>query len=176
VGYTLFILAVTVQLYFLVSAFFTKAQLQPSTQTFATVGASYIELTPLYALFGSSFSGALNCALAVYVSYTAFHGRVGTLEVFYHTIITVIGYEINRQTLLRIGSTDNGGSMGIFVFGSMSGLIVSWILSLNKRHHTKGHPKFRSERMNYLYALLGTAFIWALIPVLNGLATLIQTN
>jgi len=176
VGYPLFILAVTIQLYFLVSAFLTKIQLQPSSEGINTVGARYIELTPFYSKFGSSFSGALSCALAVYVSYSAFHGRVGTLEVFYHTLMTVIGYEINRQTLLRLGTTDNGGSMGIFIFGSMSGLVVSWILGVHKMHHTKGHPKFRSERMNYLYTLLGSVFIWALIPVLNSLSTLTQTN
>lgn len=169
-------LAITVQLYFLVSAFFTKVQLQPSTESFSSVGSSLIELTPFYSKFGSSFSGALSCALSVYVSYTAFHGRVGPLELFYHTLPTVIGYEINRQLLVRLNVYDSGGSMGIFVFGSLCGFIVSWMLSLHKKHHTKGHPKYRSQRMNYLYSLLGTAFIWALIPVLSSLGTLTQSG
>lgn len=176
VGYPLFMLAITVQLYFLISAFLTKIRLQPSSENIATQGASFIELTPFYAQYGSSFSGALNCALAVYVSYTAFHGRVGTIEVFFHTIVTVIGYEVNRQTMIRIGVTDNGGSMGIFIFGSMAGMIVSWIITIFKRHHTKDHRKYRAERINSLYAMLGASFIWALIPVLNSLATLTQTN
>lgn len=65
--------------------------------------------------------------------------------------------------------------MGIFAFGSASGIIVSWILSLYNMRKTRNHEKYRSEVINYTYALLGTVFIWCLWPALMS-AKNIQQN
>jgi hypothetical protein len=66
--------------------------------------------------------------------------------------------------------------MGIFLYGSMSGMIVSWIIGVGRMHLTKSSVKFRSDRNNYLYTLLGAVFIWALIPAMSSINTLTQTN
>lgn len=91
-GYTLFILAISLQLYMLIQVFWTKAQVQPSWQNFFTPTANWMGLTPLYATFGGSFSNAVQSAIAVFVSYSAIHGRVSPLEVFLHTIVTVSAF------------------------------------------------------------------------------------
>lgn len=66
--------------------------------------------------------------------------------------------------------------MGIFAFGSASGLIVSWILSIYNMRKTRNHEKYRSEIINYTYALLGTVFIWCLWPVLVSIKNLPQNT
>lgn len=66
--------------------------------------------------------------------------------------------------------------MGIFLFGSMSGIVVSWILGVQRMHLTDKHYKYRSERMNMGYALLGTMFIWSLLPVVSSVNSLVKVD
>lgn len=66
--------------------------------------------------------------------------------------------------------------MGVYLFGSMSGFIVSWILGVQRMHLTNNNHKYRSERMNMTYAMIGTMFIWALLPVQASVNTITQYN
>jgi hypothetical protein len=90
--FNLLITAITVQLYFLVNAFFTKIQLQPSNDTMSTVGYDQIELTPYISNYGASFSDAFRCCISMSVMYSVLHARIGLLETFVCTIIGNIAY------------------------------------------------------------------------------------
>jgi hypothetical protein len=45
------------------------------------------------------------------------------------TVLGTMGYEINSQLMMRFSMLDVGGSMRIFVYGSVLGLVVSAMLS-----------------------------------------------
>jgi hypothetical protein len=128
-GYTLLIAAVTIQFYFLVNAFFTKLQIQPTTDSFDSAESVTLGINKFYSgLTGNTFMDAYMCAIAIYVAYAAIHGRVGPLHVFILTLLGVVGYELNSQIMTRCSMLDVGGSMKVFVFGSTLGLVVSYML------------------------------------------------
>lgn len=69
-----------------------------------------------------------------------------------------------------------GGSMVIHAFGGVFGLAVSYIIS--PREAVRDHPKNNGNHTSYLFAMIGTLFLWMFWPSFNGaLATgLTQTR
>lgn len=97
--FNLLIAAITIQFYFLINAFFTKLQLQPSNDSFSTKSYKQMELTPYLSNHGASFSDAFRCCISMTVMYSVLHARIALLETFVCTIIGNIAYEVNRQVL-----------------------------------------------------------------------------
>lgn len=166
--YNTVILCVTVQLYFLVSIFFTKANLSGNAQSFTDdIIPAWMGLTPLLSDYGASLTNSIGCALAIFVSYTALHGIMSQKMLVYHNIVTVILWEFTRQCFERLRIKDAGGSMGIFLFGSSNGILLRLFLNTKETSEENKTYSTRKERINYTFAMLGGAFIWCLLPLFN---------
>lgn len=99
------------------------------------------------------------------VGWTSLLGRAGPMEAFVMTILGVIFYEINRQTMTRF-AIDLGGSMTIFVFGGTMGFITSLVMRNARNTVAIGFERYKSSRLHAGMAALGVLFIWALLPTL----------
>ena len=71
---------------------------------------------------------AVGAALALYTGYTAVMGRVGLGHIFVLSFLGTFLYELNSMILWRLWIPDNGYPSRAFAFGSVLGIISSFIL------------------------------------------------
>ena len=120
IGYSMMIVAVTIQLYPLVNAFWSKFSFFPNAlyqDSFTNKGFSlYLANFDSSQATGNTITGAIKCSLAIIIGLTGIIGRSGPFEVLIFTIFSTITYELNRQLAAKIG-IDNFGSFTIFGFG-----------------------------------------------------------
>lgn len=100
-GFTLLITALTMEFYFMINAFWTKAAINGSLNPphFADENKDYdFFLTNLNEPngFQATITGGFRCALANLIAFSAIIGRAGPLESLFVVIFGTIGYELNR--------------------------------------------------------------------------------
>ena len=176
-GFTFFITVITIQIYHLVSGFWTLVNL-------STFNASLIwsYTLPVFladtnaqnvATYGNTTVGALKCALANAVAFAGIMGRGGLLPAVIITVLGTISYEINRQLISKY-CLDFGGSIGIFCWGGVYGSMVSLIIYFRKHKNTAQQNEHRvGGKMSYTFVGIGALFCMVFFPFLN---TDIPTN
>jgi hypothetical protein len=186
-GFTLLITAITYQHYFLMNAFWSKANVQATDNYFMDVDKTYPKLimgeesyyTPVnYAPFatlpstlytkihlGATVEQAFRAALSIVVAFSSLLGRAGPMEAFVLTLLGVIFYEINRQTMTRF-AVDIGGSMTIFLFGGTLGFITSLVMRNARNSVPIGNERYKSSRLHAGVAAGGVLLVWSLFPCL----------
>lgn len=114
------IVAITLQLYPLINAFWSKTSIYSNTlspNSFSNKDFSiFLANFDSFQATGNTITGAIKCALAIIVGFSGIIGRSGPLEILIFTIVSTFTYEINRQLAAKIG-VDNFGSFTIFGFG-----------------------------------------------------------
>lgn len=130
-GFNLLITAVSFQLYFLVSGFWTIAGVSGANRSLNWGGKMPVFLSDSNNMttvtYGMTAVQALKCSLANAIAFAAISGRAGPLEAMIISLIGTLLYELNRQLVYRY-SFDFGGSMTVFCFGGFFGSTVSIIL------------------------------------------------
>ena len=66
--------------------------------------------------------------MSMAVAFNPVVGRIGCLEIFFLTFLGSFIYEVNAELIYRWFITDNGFGCRIFLFGSIVGLISSFLL------------------------------------------------
>ena len=172
-AFTLLILALTIQNFFIFRNFFDRASLNnPNGSTwfnstlfqkvnFINFGNS---LQTNYDLPSASFMDAVGSALAMYTGYTAVMGRIGLGQVFVLTFFGTFIYELNSMILWRLWIPDNGYPSRAFCYGSILGIISSLILG--QKELTKSNLNYRSSYMLRVLPLLGIILVWCTFPIL----------
>lgn len=143
-GFALLITVLCYQYYFLINAFWTKADVQ-ATNVAAGGGPQELQnygdkfniylsdgIGSVYKTFGNTACGAFKMALTVCIAFSAVIGRAGPLEILIFVLIGGGLYELNRQ-IISIEAYDIGGSFTIFMFGGIWGTVVALILSFTRQ-------------------------------------------
>lgn len=104
-GFTLLITALSIEMYFMINCFWTKAVIWYK----ADATTQFTDSSKLYNFFlintvessryMATLTGGFRCALANVVAFSAIMGRAGPLEALFVVIFGTIGYELNRQIL-----------------------------------------------------------------------------
>lgn len=167
-------LAFTIQWYFLVKKFWYAINLgDPSNMVKLGDNPYNIRLSGLLRVQGSvenadmlyfTLAQAVACAIAMYVIMFPLLGRVGPGEALIICFVGNFAYTLNEVSFWRLAINDNGYGMRIFLFGSIAGLVASWVIG---REHSKSHEKYYSQYYFQAFALLGTIFVWILLPWLS---------
>jgi hypothetical protein len=139
IGFTFFISVITVQLYHLISGFWTLVSLNSFNFSLIWSQTFPIYLTDRDALnvatYGNTAIGALKCSLANSIAFAAISGRGGLLAAFIVTVVGTVIYELNRQIIGKF-CLDFGGSISIFCWGGIYGSVVSLIMYYRKHKNT----------------------------------------
>jgi hypothetical protein len=139
-GFTLFITAITFQLYFLVSGFWTNAGISGANNslnwgshlpTFLSDSNNLSTTT-----YGLTAIQALKCSLSNAIIFAGIAGRAGPLEAMAVSLLGTVLYELSRQLVSRY-SWDFGGTMTVFCFSGFFGSTLSLIL-----HHCVQKDEF----------------------------------
>lgn len=144
-GFALLITALCYQYYFLISAFWTKTDIQNTkidtagnvTGTEQYYGDDFlIWVSEAYGntirTFGNTATGAFKMALTITIAFSAVVGRAGPLEILIFVLFGGCLYELNRQ-IISIVNYDVGGSITIFMFGGIQGTVVALLLAFTRQ-------------------------------------------
>lgn len=196
IGFTLLIASICYQHYFLVNAFWSKANIQKADTNFLDVDRTYERIimgensvsTPVnYAPYSTIPSGllktslgatvwnAFKATLSIVVAFSAMLGRAGPMEIFFLSIFGVLFYELNVQLITRF-AYDFGGSMTIFVYGGSLGFFASWLMTNSRNRVFLGHERYKSSKIHTTFSLLGALFIWVLFPFLAQQSTIYNST
>lgn len=140
-GFALLITVLCYQYYFLVNAFWTKADVQYTNQSADGIAQQGLQnygdtfnvylsdaIGKFYKTFGNTACGAFKLALTICIAFSAVIGRAGPLEILIFVFVGGFLYELNRQ-VISTEMYDIGGSNTIFMFGGIFGTVVALILS-----------------------------------------------
>lgn len=139
-----FILAFTIQYYFIVWSFWVKTGLSSSTNTgsfniteFITLGLSNRDDRIILdsVIQSTSLHQAMACALSLIVALYAVLGRTGLLDTLILCLFGGFFYAFLEAIFWRISILDAGFGARIFMYGSSLGLVSSLILA--KKNLTK---------------------------------------
>ena len=131
-GFTLLITALSIEMYFMMNCFWTKAVIwykspvqinfygQDKQYNFFLTNLS--EGSPYYL---ATLTGGFRCALSNVIAFSAIMGRAGPLESVFVVIFGTIGYELNRQIIHNYNL--DLGTNAIFVFGGFMGLSLGFL-------------------------------------------------
>lgn len=144
-GFALLITALCYQYYFLISAFWTKTDIQrtfadvnnQNTQSEQYFGDDFLIWVSeayggIFRTFGATATGAFKMAMTMTIAFSAIVGRAGPLEILILVLIGGALYELNRQIIIQV-NYDIGGSITIFMFGGILGTISALLLALTKQ-------------------------------------------
>lgn len=169
-GFNLLITALSVQTFFLINAFWTKARIYFDGRGNAEFNTDIynVSLTPSSILSeGADLNEALKCALSIIVAFSFVVGRAGLLEIYFLTTSGTIVYELARQVCLNNYPYELG-SIKIFFYGGVLGLMTSFVIHrLGKEGNIVAHPNYIQNRMSITISLVGTAIVWLLFPLLS---------
>jgi ammonia channel protein AmtB len=194
IGFTFFITALSLEIYPLVNAFWTKVGLQ--SQNVPMTDFSYDQRNysiflanrdtssvNTAAFYGNCMTNALKCALSLAVAFSSVLGRVGHLECLLLVLFGTVGYELNRQIIQESQGADAFGTFYIFTFGGFMGLTAG-LLTLVREKKMFGQEsvdnsreaivrqrvsmdRYTGREYSVLYALFGSLIIFALFPFLT---------
>lgn len=178
-GFALLITVLCYQYYFLVNAFWTKTDIQPTnrdvnnlpTGTEQYFGNDFIIWVSeaaggAFKTFGNTATGAFKMAMTITIAFSAIVGRAGPLEILIFVMIGGWLYELNRQIIAQV-NIDIGGSITIFMFGGIMGTVAAFILGLtSQKEQLVRRENYTSSRFNSTLAFLGSAFFWVFYPTI----------
>ena len=138
-------LAFTIQWYFLMKKFWYAIKLTDSVNNIALSDNPYnIRLStilkyyynvndPFFALDVQNMkyftlSQAICCAISMFVIIFPLLGRIGPAEALVISFFGNAGYTLNEAIFWRLNINDNGYGMKIFLFGSVAGIVASFII------------------------------------------------
>lgn len=166
--------AFTIQWYFLMKKFWYAINLGDTrNNTQLSDNPHNIRLSPeLHVLDGVdiedmqffTLSQAVASAIAMFVMVWPMLGRIGPGKALILCFVGNFFYTLNEVAFWRLNIADNGYGMKIFLFGSVAGLLASKLLGSD---HTRDHPKYYSQYSYQSFALIGSLFVWALLPWLS---------
>lgn len=143
-GFALLITALCYQYYFLINAFWTKADVQDTfidvngnSESHQYYGDKFLiwvseGFGTFFKTFGNTATGAFKMALCITIAFAGVVGRAGPLEILIFVLIGGGLYELNRQ-IISTEMYDIGGSNTIFMFGGFMGSVVAFLLGLTKQ-------------------------------------------
>lgn len=143
-GFTLLITCLTVEWYFLINAFWTKANIggagtdfkyenrfyniflanRDGPESTAVVGGVTV---PVFQKYHATLTDAVKCGLANSIAFSAILGRAGLLECWFVALIGTIGYELDRYIIENVG-LDYGYTFRLFIYAGFMGLIMGLLL------------------------------------------------
>jgi hypothetical protein len=84
-------------------------------------------------------------------------------------IIVILGAPFQQfaAELISRVATDNGGTLGVFLFGGSMGVIMALMLSWKQDGTFYAHKEYTSNKLSRTMALLGGAFCWICFPFFN---------
>lgn len=126
-GFNILIAALSIQTFFLVNAFWTKAGIYG--YSVFSISTYEVALIPSATYANTAnLNEALKCALACIVAFSFVIGRAGILDLYLLTTTGTIVYELARQTCQN-NFPYEVGSIKIFLFGGALGLITSFVMT-----------------------------------------------
>jgi len=106
-------------------------------------------------------------AIAILISLGALIGKVDPLQVVILTVLEVIIFTVNDMICNRMYyARDIGGCFYIHAFGSITGIVVSWIYS--PKSSARNNPNMRYTYFSSTATFIGTFFLWISFPSFNS--------
>ena len=112
-------------------------------------------------------TNAFKCAIGNVIIFAAVMGRGGP---YHATVISFFGtilYEVSRQLVSRWGM-ELGGSITVFLFGGVTGGLVSMVLLCRQGNSVDEHRLLVAGRMSLAIGGIGALLTWVLMPWLNS--------
>lgn len=184
-GFTLLILALTLQHYVLFSAFWFKTGLWDFTNSIGSfnVDPYFEQVAPTnfgvdratsQTVISISIVDAIACSISVFIGLLPVMGRVGIMDVFWLSIFGSFFYEVNSGLLWRFFVFDYGFGMRVFIYGSFLALVSALIMG--KRPTTNAHYDYSSSYTIQSLSFLGTVFVWCTFVFLQAFSFFTVNN
>ena len=106
----------------------------------------------------------------VIITLGALIGKLSLIQYFVVAILETFFASLNYFLCYKkIQAIDNGGSLYIFTFGSIFGIVMSIILFCRESEYAKisNNPHLNSDYYSNMFAFIGTLFLWVLFPSFN---------
>ncbi|XP_055025294.2 rh blood group, D antigen [Misgurnus anguillicaudatus] len=108
------------------------------------------------------------CAASALVAMGAVHGKTNPVQLLLMALVEVTGFVVNQWIVRTLLHADSLYSiMLLHVFGSLFGVMASWVLHREKIRHEKPE-KEKTDSRTGLFAMLGTLFLWIFWPSFNS--------
>ena len=119
-----------------------------------------------FTTFFTYFTYGVRGAVAVLITLGALIGKIDAFQVLIIVIIEVIIFTANEMICCRIiHCRDMGGCFYIHAFGSMTGIIASWIYT--QKSNCKNNPNINGSYFSSTSTFIGTFFLWVTFPAFN---------
>ena len=106
----------------------------------------------------------------VLISLGALIGKLSLIQYFWLSILETFFASLNYFLCYqKIEALDNGGSVYLFTFGSIFGIIISIILFCRENEYSKitSNPHLNSDYHSNIFSFLGSLFLWLYFPSFN---------
>ena len=97
-------------------------------------------------------------------------GKLSLIQYFVVAIFETFFASLNYFSCCKgIEAIDNGGSLYIFTFGSIFGIVMSIILFCRETEYAKisNNPHLNGDYYSNIFSFIGTLFLWVLFPSFN---------
>ncbi len=166
-GFNLLIVAIVIQFYPLMNAFWSRTRLYNATDEFRG-GKDFFRIhSGTDETEFNTLTMAFRCAISMCVAFSFVLGRAGAIEALLMTIIGVIGFDLTRLTIDNY-TEDNFGTSFIFAYGAFIGLTTSLMLyfAKEKKKNLTGHHRYNTANdFSAAYALAGSLVIFVMAPI-----------
>ncbi|KAG9274862.1 ammonium transporter Rh type A-like [Astyanax mexicanus] len=105
------------------------------------------------------------CASSALLAMGAVHGKTNPVQLLLMSLMEVTGFVINQWLIHSLFKTMSS-IMSLHVFGTLFGVMTSWVL-----YRTENMPKHEKEKFDSksgLFAMFGTLFLWMFWPSFNS--------
>ena len=106
----------------------------------------------------------------VLISLGALIGKLSLIQYFWLSILEIFFASLNYFLCFKkIEALDNGGSIYIFTFGSIFGIVMSIILFCRENEYSKimSNPHLNSDYYSNIFSFIGCLFLWLYFPSFN---------
>ncbi|XP_015248545.1 PREDICTED: ammonium transporter Rh type A-like [Cyprinodon variegatus] len=108
------------------------------------------------------------CTMSALISIGAVLGKTNQVQLILIALLEVTGFILNQWLLLTLLKVRPLNSiMLLFVFGSLFGLMLTWIL--HRKTQEKRFEKEKFDNKSGLFSMLGTLFLWMFWPSFNSI-------
>lgn len=106
----------------------------------------------------------------VLISLGALIGKLSLIQYFWLSVLETFFASFNYFLCYKkIEAFDNGGSIYIFTFGSIFGIVMSIILFCRENEYSKitSNPHLNNDYYSNIFSFIGSLFIWLYFPSFN---------
>ena len=106
----------------------------------------------------------------VFISLGAIIGKLSIIQYFWVAVLETFFSSFNFFLCYKkIEAIDNGGSIYVFAFGAIFGVVMSIILFCRETEYSKisNNPHLNSDYYSNLFSFIGTLFLWLYFPSFN---------